>query len=130
VTYPRPEAYMQRAFHYVENTFLLMIAVFTIIGMGQLVYAIVVALKVDLNDLILMFLYVEVLNMVGVYYNSKKIPISLPIFIAITAIARLTILQAKEQPAVNLLAESGAILILAIASQVISYKWIRKNDQS
>jgi protein PsiE len=126
--YRKPEAYMDKAFHLVENAFLLLIAVFTIIGMGQEVYGIVLAFKVELNDLILMFLYVEVLNMVGVYYNSKRIPISLPIFIAITAIARLTILQAKEQPAVNLLFESGAILILAIASQVISYKWIKKND--
>jgi protein PsiE len=69
------EASMDRAFHHVENAFLLVIAVFTVIGMGQQVYAIALALKVELKDLILMFIYVEVLNMVGAYCNSKKIPI-------------------------------------------------------
>jgi protein PsiE len=126
--YRRSKALMEKAFHHVENGFLLVIAVFTVIGMGQEVYGVALELKVELKDLILMFIYVEVINMVGAYYNSKKIPISLPIFIAITAIARLTILQAKEQPPVNLLFESGAILVLAIASAIINYKWTKKDD--
>jgi protein PsiE len=59
--------------------------------------------------------------MVAVYYESKKIPITLPLFIAITALARLLILQGKDQPPENLLIESGAILILAVACAVITY---------
>ncbi len=60
--------------------------------------------------------------MVGVYYDSKKILITLPLFIAIAALARLMILQGKDQPPHNLLYESGAILLLAIACIVITYK--------
>ena len=113
--------------HQVENAFLLMIGLFTVVAMCQEVYIIVSGLQVGLKDLLLMFIYVEVLAMVGVYYDSKKIPITLPLFIAITALARLVILQGKDQPPVNLLFESGAILVLAIACVVINYQ-PGKND--
>jgi protein PsiE len=90
--------------------------------MCQEIYAIIAKRNVALHDLLLMFLYVEVLAMVGVYYDSKRIPITLPLFIAITAIARLSILQGKEEPPINLIFEAGAILILAFASVVINYR--------
>ena len=107
--------------HAVENVFLLIIAVFTVVAMGQEIYTIILGQTVALKDLLLMFIYVEVLAMVGVYYDSKKIPITFPLYIAITALARLVILQGKDQPPLNLLIESGAILILAVASVVITY---------
>lgn len=108
--------------HHIENAFLLVIAAFTIIAMAQEVYAIILTLSVALKDLLLMFIYVEVLAMVGVYYDSKKIPITLPLYIAITALARLVILQGKDQPPINLLIESSAILILALSCLVITYR--------
>ncbi|MDC7785914.1 phosphate-starvation-inducible PsiE family protein [Rhodoplanes sp. TEM] len=111
-----------RVIHQVENAFLLGIAFFTVVAMAQEVYALVLGIKVALEDLLLMFIYVEVLAMVGVYYDSKKIPITLPLFIAITALARLVILQGKDQPPVNLLYESVAILVLAAACVVINYR--------
>jgi protein PsiE len=107
--------------HQVENAFLLVIAVFTVIAMGQEVVTIITGQIVALKDLLLMFIYVEVLAMVGMYYESKKIPITFPLYIAITALARLVILQGKDQPPINLLIESGAILILAAACIVITY---------
>jgi protein PsiE len=113
---------ISKAIHFTENGFLLVIALFTVIGMLQEIYIIILKLSVALQDLLLMFIYVEVLAMVGAYYDSKKIPIALPLFIAITAIARLTILQGKEQPPINLIFEAGAILILALASVVITYR--------
>jgi protein PsiE len=118
---------ISKMIHLLENGFLLGIAVFTVIAMAQEVYTIILGGRVALQDLLLMFIYVEVLAMVGVYYDSKQIPISLPLFIAITALARLVILQGKEQPPLNLIYESGAILILAVASVVINYR-PRKND--
>ncbi len=108
--------------HHLENMFLLIIGLFTVTAMVQEILVIIAGRTVALKDLLLMFIYVEVLAMVGVYYDSKKIPITLPLFIAITALARLVILQGKDQPPVNLLYESGAILILAIACVVISYE--------
>jgi protein PsiE len=117
-----PSSSISRLIHFTENGFLLLIAIFTTIGMCQEIYAIIAKRNVALHDLLLMFLYVEVLAMVGVYYDSKRIPITLPLFIAITAIARLSILQGKEEPPINLIFEAGAILILAFASVVINYR--------
>lgn len=119
-----------RTIHFVENGFLCLIAIFTVIGMFQEIYLIAVRRSVGLQDLLLMFIYVEVLAMVGAYYESKRIPIILPLFIAITAIARLTILQGKEQPPINLILEAAAILILAFASVVINYPGNKRDDAS
>ena len=108
--------------HRVENLFLMVIAVFTVIGMSQEIWNIVRGGTDAVKDLLLMFIYVEVLAMVGAYFDSKKIPITLPLFIAITALARLVILQGKDHPPVNLLYECGAILILTVACAVIAYR--------
>ena len=117
-----PNQLVSRLIHYAENSFLLVIGLFTIIAMLQEIWIIIEGRSVALKDLLLMFIYVEVLAMVGVYYDSKKIPITLPLFIAITALCRLVILQGKDQPPVNLLYESAAVLLLAIACIVITYK--------
>jgi protein PsiE len=127
-TNPSPKAAVSRVIHHTENAFLLVIGVFTVVAMLQEIWIIIEGRTVALKDLLLMFIYVEVLAMVGVYYDSKKIPITLPLFIAITALSRLLILQGKDQPPVNLLYESGAVLLLAIACVVITYKPAGKND--
>ena len=57
--------------------------------------------------------------MVGVFYRSGSIPITLPLFIAITALSRMIILQGKGSDPQNLLYEAGAILMLAIAVLII-----------
>src|SRR5260370_30294727 len=107
--------------HQLENIFLLVIALLTVIGACKEIYVIADKRDVGLQDLLLMFLYVEVLAMVGAYYDSKQIPITLPIFIAITALARLSILQ-KDQEPLNLIYEAGAVLILAMASVLVNYR--------
>lgn len=108
--------------HWIENVFLLAIAGFTIIAMIQEIHVMWKNQTVQLKDLLLMFIYVEVLGMVGAYYDSHKIPITLPLFIAITALARLVILQGKDQPPVNLIYEGGAILLLAISCVVLTWR--------
>jgi protein PsiE len=119
---PQNMPFLRKVIQHLENTFLVVIGTFAVIAMAQEVYETVRGMRVSLKDLLLMFIYVEVLAMVAVYYESKKIPITLPLFIAITAIARLLILQGKDQPPQNLLYESSAILILSIACAVISYR--------
>lgn len=118
----RGESLIRNIIRQLENFFLLGIALFTVVAMCQEAYNIIVGLSVSLKDLLLMFIYVEVLAMVGVYFESKKIPITLPLFIAITALARFVILQGKDQSPVNLLYETSAILILAVACAVITYR--------
>ena len=120
-----PGALISQVIHHTENAFPLVIGAFTIVAMLQEVFNIAQGGTVALKDLLLMFIYVEVLAMAGVYYDSKKIPITLPLFIAITALARLVILQGKDQPPVNLLFESGATLLLAFACIVINYQPVK-----
>ena len=60
--------------------------------------------------------------MIGVFFSSNKIPITLPLFIAMTAIARLIILQGKGMEPITLLYEAAAILIIALACLVVRYK--------
>ena len=69
----------------IEKGLLGLIAVLTIVATAQELVAIVDAKKVDLADLLLLFIYTEVLGMIGVFYASNRIPITLPLFIAMTA---------------------------------------------
>ena len=105
-----------------EKSLLTIVALLTIIATFQELLAIFDARKVQLADLLLLFLYTEVLGMVGAFYKSKKIPITLLLFIAMTALARLIILQGTEMEAITLLYEAGAILILALACLAIRFR--------
>ena len=78
--------------------------------------------NIELADLFLLFIYTEIVGMVGAYYISNRIPVTLPIIIAITALCRLIVLHSKEADPLNLLAEAGAILILAGAAYALSLK--------
>ena len=106
----------------IEQTLLVIIAILTILATGEEVLKIYSALSVQLADLLLLFIYTEVLGMIGIYFIINRIPITLPIFIAMTAISRLIVLQGKEMDMSFLLYEAGAILILAIAVMVVRYK--------
>ena len=74
---------------------------------------------VTLADLLLMFLYLEVLAMVRVFWNQQSISITLPLLIAITALARFIILQGKEMDPTALVYEAVAILLIAGAIVVL-----------
>lgn len=106
----------------IEKGLLGLIAVLTIVATAQELVAIVDAKKVDLADLLLLFIYTEVLGMIGVFYASNRIPITLPLFIAMTAIARLIILQGKEMDPSALIYEASAIAIIALACLIIRFK--------
>jgi len=75
--------------------------------------------SVTLADLLLMFLYLEVLAMVRVFWNQQSISITLPLLIAITALARFIILQGKEMDPTALVYEAVAILLIAGAIVVL-----------
>lgn len=107
---------------FVEKGLLTIVALLTLVATFQELSAIYDAKKVQLADLLLLFIYTEVLGMIGAFYKSNKIPITLPLFIAMTALARLIILQGKEMEAITLLYEAGAILILALACLAIRFR--------
>lgn len=104
----------------VEKIFLVVIAFFTVAAMLQEILLLINNQKVELKDLLLMFIYAEVLGMLGAFYASHRIPITIPLFIAMTALSRLIILQGKGSDPAILLYESGAILLIAVACWVVS----------
>ena len=107
---------------YTEKFLLGIIALLTLIATGQEIFNIYTLGTVTLADLLLLFIYTEVLGMIGVFYASNRIPITLPLFIAMTALARLIILQGKEMDPITLVYEAGAIAIIALACLIIRFK--------
>ncbi len=105
-----------------ENAILLVIGLATLFASGVEVKRLFDTGTVNLSDLFLLFIYAEVLGMVGAFYKSHRIPITLPIIIAMTALCRMIILQSKDIDPVNILYEAGGILILAAAALMMSYK--------
>ena len=101
---------------------LVIILAATIIAFGIEIYQMIVVQKVTLADLLLLFLYLEVLAMVRVFWESQSIQITLPLFIAITALSRFIILQGKSINPEVLLYEAGAIVLIAIAILVLRFR--------
>ena len=106
-----------------EKILLGVIGILTMVAAGLDVYKmIMVHFKIELADLFLLFIYAEIIGMVGAFYASNRIPVTLPIIIAITALCRLIVLHSKEADPLVLIAEAGAILVLAGAAYMMSLK--------
>lgn len=105
-----------------EQALLLTIALATIGASVIEIVRILSVMMVNLSDLFLLFIYAEVLGMVGVYYKENRISVTLPIIIAITALTRLIVLHNKGLDAINIIYEASGILLLAIAVYIISKK--------
>ena len=95
------------------------ILVSTVIAVGIEIKNMFTNQLVTLADLLLMFLYLEVLAMVRVFWNQQSISITLPLLIAITALARFIMLQGKEMDPTALVYEAVAILLIAGAIVVL-----------
>ena len=111
-----------KAIKLIEKSLLALIAVLTLIATIQELSKIYASWDIQLADLLLLFIYTEVLGMIGIFFVSNRIPITLPLFIAMTAISRLIILQGKEMETVSLLYEASALLIIALACLAVRYK--------
>ena len=98
---------------------MVIILISTIIAVGIEMKNMFLNQSVTLADLLLMFLYLEVLAMVRVFWNQQSISITLPLLIAITALARFIILQGKEMDPTALVYEAVAILLIAGAIVVL-----------
>ena len=105
-----------------EKLLLAVIGVLTMLAAGFEVFHMLVNMKIDLADLFLLFIFAEIIGMVGAFYTSNRIPVTLPIIIAITALCRLIVLHSKEADPWVLIAEAGAILVLAGAAYLMSLK--------
>jgi len=106
-------------FHLIERIILFIVVLMTMGAVAFEIHAIYIAQTISLADILLMFLYLEVIGMVAVFYSDRRSAFVYPIFIAITALARLIVLQGKDMAPENILYEAIAIFILAIAAVVL-----------
>jgi|TARA_B110000240_G_C13423310_1_gene420491 protein PsiE len=105
-----------------EKALLAVIGIATCIAAAQYLFGMLLVQEILLQDLFMLFIYAEIIGMVGAFYSTNRIPVTLPIIIAITALCRLIIMQSKDMDALMLLGEAGAILILAASAYVMSLK--------
>ncbi len=105
----------------IEYGGLIIITISTIIAGAQEILTMVNNGVVTLADLLLLFIYLEVVAMVAVYLDSGKLPVRMPLYIAIVALARYLALDIKNIDSVEIIAVAGAILVLAASALVIRY---------
>jgi protein PsiE len=109
----------------IEHVGLFVITIATVIAGAVEVGVMIDAGTVTLADLLLMFLYLEILAMVGLYYQSGKLPVRFPIYIGIVALARYLVLDMKNLDDWRLVGIAAAILLLTAAVFVIRYGHVR-----
>ena len=110
---------MNNYFELLEKTVLSVLIICTIIAIGMEIQGMIANYKVTLADILLLFIYIEIIGMIKEYWVSKMIRMSYPLFIAMTALARMIIMQRKDVDPSAYVYESVAILILAIAIVVL-----------
>ena len=108
----------------IQVTSVLIILTGAVIGFISEINLMIEKMKVELADLLLLFIYVEVMGMIRVYLLNEEIRITYPLIIAITAISRLIILQKKDLDPSILIYESIAILIIAVAIIVLRLRYL------
>ena len=121
----RIEAFIDRMlstlFRYVEKTVLLLVGGMSLLAIGQVLMQIPVHGEIRLEDILLIFIFIEIMAMANVYFVRHAVPFTDPMFIAVTALSRLVVLQGKEVPISNLLYEGAGILLISISILIIRF---------
>ena len=110
---------INKLFEYLEDFILSIIALMTLGAVGFELFDIFQRGTITLADLLLMFIYAEVLGMVAIYFRSHVLPVIYPLFIGITALARLIVLQGKDSKPEQLVFQAGSILLLSFAALLL-----------
>jgi len=105
-----------------EKILLAIIGICTCIAAALYLFEMFSNKEIALGDLFMLFIYAEILAMVGAFYSTNRIPVTLPIIVAITALCRLIIMQTKDMDGMMVMWEAGAILILAGSAYLMSLK--------
>ena len=105
-----------------EKTLLAVIGMLTVLASIDYVWGMFIEMAIELPDLFMLFIYAEIIGMIGAFYSTNRIPVTLPIIIAMTALCRLIVMQSKDMEPSILLAEAGAVLILAFAAYLMGLK--------
>jgi protein PsiE len=113
--------YSHRVISFAEDLGLLIIAIATLIAVGFELRHMIIAATVTLADLLLLFIYLEVLAMVAAYLESGKLPVRMPLYIAIVALARYLILDMKNLDTWRMLGIAAALLVIALSVLALRY---------
>jgi len=116
---------VQRGLGLVEQAVLISIATATIFAVFQAILHIWQVAAITVGDLLLLFLYLEVMSMLNHYLGSGSLPVRYPLYIGIIALARYMVLEIAEIDAFRMFALSGSIFLIAIAILVIRYGHVR-----
>ena len=111
----------RRSADLIQDVGLWIVLLATVVAGGQEVWKMISARTVTLTDLLLLFIYLEVVTMVHVYWRSGTLPVRMPLYIAMVALARYIILEAAHLGSWQVIGLSGAILILALAVLVVRF---------
>jgi len=114
-----------QAVRYIEVGGLFVILLATLVAVGQEVLEMVEQRHVRLADLLLLFIYLEVVAMVNAYWASGHLPVRMPLYIGMVALARYLILDMKDMDEWRVLAVAGAILLLGVAVLVVRFGHVR-----
>lgn len=109
------------SFHYIA---LFIIGCMVIWSAGHTVLEILTVKKfATIDDILLLFIYLELGAMVGIYFKTNHMPVRFLIYIAITALTRLLIsdIQHTHKASIDLVIITGSILILAFAILVVRF---------
>jgi len=115
----------QQSLTLVGQTVLIVIAVSTIFAVLQEIAHIWEAGSIAVGDLLMLFLYLEVMSMLNHYLGSGNLPVRYPLYIGIIALARFLVLDIKDIDAFKIFALSGSILLIAIAILIVRYGHVR-----
>ncbi|HLA34579.1 MAG TPA: phosphate-starvation-inducible PsiE family protein [Rhodocyclaceae bacterium] len=121
----RLRRFFSGALDVIEYLGLMAIGIATSVAIFQEISLMVTLRRVALADLLLMFLYLEVLAMIGQYFKSGQLPVRFPLYIGIVALARYLILDLKEMTEWRVLAITVAIFLLTLAVLAIRYGHVR-----
>lgn len=115
----------KRILGWIENVGLVIIAIATVIAGAQEIDLMIEHRTVQLADLLLLFIYLEVLTMVGLYLESGQLPVRMPLYIGMIALARYLMLDMKEMDVWRMVGVSASVLVLALAVLVVRYGHVR-----
>ena len=96
-----------------EKVLLSLIGISTCIAAAMYCYEMFLARQITLSDLFMLFIYAEILGMVGAFYSTSRIPVTLPIIIAITALCRLLVMQNNDMDALLIFDEAYAVVFIS-----------------
>lgn len=120
-----PVSASQKLLHWLEYAILVVITLATVVAVGQELFNIIRNLEIHVSDLLLLFIYLEVVTMVLVYLESGSVPVRMPLYIAMVALARYLILDMKNMTEWQMLAISGSVLVIAVAVLIVRFGHVK-----